>query len=312
MPKRLGFIGTGKIACHHAAAAVELGHHVVASCGKKAMPRPTAWQSAFSDAAHDYTRCAPDIPTILADTDLDAIIVCLPWNVIPEWYPRLLRSPIPMLIEKPVALSAAQAKTALDQPDLHLDNKLIGYNRRFYGTVGVLRERLSENGLVAVQVIMPIKANEKSLDEALVFQSHMPDLLLHLFGPLSVVRLFTKREYSLNGLLVTESDIPVSLAMSNHEASPASIRCVFGDGTTWHLAPLERLTVYAESTKAENDTIAQYTPNIIETINNNTDIKPGFYAQMLNFLSGDFHVGATPQSCVATHEFIDMLYAEMT
>ncbi len=314
---RVGIIGAGRVARHHAAAVAALGHTVVA--GATARADSPNW-AAFAEVA-PAARHAGDAEQLLDDAAVDALVVCLPWNVIPANYARLLRSQKPMLIEKPVALSGAQAAAALEQPDIVPANKLVGYNRRYYAVVERLRAHIAEGGMKAAHVVISedvtrqVRRFGAEIVAGLVaFSSHIPDLMLHLFGRLDVVRLYRHRDgqgfVSVNGLLETAAGLPVSLALNASDPSPVGIRCLFDDGTTWHLSPLEQLAVYDGYDMQEAEAgrqIRRFVPHAADIYDEPADFKPGFLAQMRVFLSGSFGDGATPAECLLLHHFIDRL-----
>lgn len=325
VPQRIGVLGTGKAAWHHAVAARDLGHCVVAgSATSEESPR---WRK-FREVAPE-AEFVSDGEALLEDASIDALIVSLPWQVMPDWTERLLRSPNPMLIEKPLGLSADAVERAVSQVGAVLDNKLVGYNRRFYGTVGRLRERIEKGGLKAVQVTIcedierQIRNHGPEVIPSLLefSSSHMLDLMLHLLGPLRIdrVRGYADRGYaapftSINGLLENESGIPVSFALNAGDPSPAGLRLRFDDRTTWHLSPIEMLCIYDRYEIVElrpGSQIRRYMPHVAEAFDEPVGSKPGFREQMKAFLSGHFGVGATPQESLTLHRFIDELRAEI-
>jgi predicted dehydrogenase len=316
-------VGTGRVARHHVTAALALGHRIVAGSARSA--GSPGWR-AVRALAPDATFVA-DPGAMLDDPDLDAVVVCLPWDVMPAWTPRLLSSPKPLLIEKPLGLDAEAVASAVAGPEARPAGKLIGYNRRYYATVARLRARLGQGGLKAVQVTVSEDLSRLVRDHGpaivphvLAFSSsHALDLALHLCGPLEIVRLRAHRDrglpgpfVSLNGLLETTGGVPVALALNANDPSPAGLRCLFDDGTTWHLSPLEVLTVYDgyEIRQARPGAeIRRYVPRAAEVVEEPADVKPGFVAQMRAFLSGDFGPGASPAECVRLHRLLERLVA---
>jgi predicted dehydrogenase len=320
---RIGIAGTGRVARHHVAAALALGHRIVAGSARSAgSPGWGAFQALVPDATF-----VADPADLLDDPDLDAVVVSLPWHVMPAWTARLLTTAKPLLIEKPLGLDAAAIARALGQPDARPSSKLIGYNRRHYVTVGRLRERLGQGGLKAVQVTVSEDLSRLVRDHGpaivphvLAFSSsHTLDLVLHLLGPLTIVRLRAHRErgtpgpfVSLNGLLETAGGIPVALALNARDPSPAGLRCLFDDGTTWHLSPLEVLTVcdgYEIHEARPGAEIRRYVPRAARVVEEPAAVKPGFLAQMRAFLSGEFGPGATAAESVRLHGFLESLVA---
>ena len=319
--RRIGVLGTGTAAWHHAVAARNLGHDVVAGVAtREDSPRWRAFKEIAPAAAF-----VADGAALLADPNVDTIVAALPWRVTAEWTERLLCCPKPVLIEKPLGLEAAAIERALANTDAAPDNKMISYNRRFYSVVATLRDRLAKGGLKSIQVTASEEIGRQVdrhgpeiIPNLLEFSSsHMLDLLLHVFGPLRVVRLYGYDETgyprpfrSLNGLLETETGVPMAFALNANDPSPAGIRCLFDDHTTWHLSPLETLMVFEGHDVVETrpgSQIRRYMPKVIQAFDEPTDEKPGFSAQMKEFLSGDFHLGATPGQSLDLHRFIETL-----
>ncbi len=319
--RRIGVLGTGTAAWHHAVAARNLGHDVIAGVATRASsPRWKAFQEIAPEAEF-----VADGEALLADANVDTIIAALPWHTTAEWTTRLLCCPKPILIEKPLGLEAAAIERALAETGAAPGNKMISYNRRFYRVVATLRERLAEGGLKFIQVTVSEEIDRQVtrhgpevIPNLLAFSSsHILDLMLHVFGPLRVVRLYGYAEAgyprpfrSINGLLETGDGIPLAFSLNANDPSPAGFRCLFDDHTTWHLSPLETLMVFEGHDVVETkpgSQIRRYMPKIAQAFDESTDEKPGFSAQMREFLSGEFSLGATPAESLDLHKFIETL-----
>jgi predicted dehydrogenase len=299
-----------------------LGHRVTAASTRNEFsPNWAAFRLRAPGA-----RFAGDPAELLEDESLDAVVVCLPWQVADVWSKRLLACPKPLLIEKPLGLAADRLRASLRRyPDVR--NKLVGYNRRYYRTVACVRDRLAQGGLKAVQATISedverhvARHGPEVVPHLLAFSSsHFLDLLLHLVGALRVVRLSAHAEggpaapfVSFNGLLETSTGIPVSLALNAGDPSPAGLRFLFDDHTTWILQPLERLRVYDRYVVSDDrpeSTIRSYTPHEALALDEPADYKPGFLAQMRSFLGEDFGPGARPQDGLNVLNLIDEIRA---
>ncbi len=318
---RIGILGAGEIACHHARVARALGHEVAAATARS---QESANWAKFSVAAPG-ARFEASGQDLLEDPDLDAIVACLSWAVQPEWLGRLLASAKPVLLEKPIGFSPRQVRAALSASEVNAGNKLVGYNRRFYEPVRNLAERISQGGLKAVEVTISEnveshlkKHGPKVFEHILAFAScHSLDLVLYLLGPVTVASIKAYRETtfsvpftSFNGSLMSAAGVPITLALNASDPSPAGFRCRFDDHTTWHLSPLEKLSIYEgyEVIEAsESMPIRSYVPCLAESISADLRYKPGFLAQMEAFLSGKFGPGATVQDSVAVLDLIEAL-----
>lgn len=317
----IGIIGAGTIARDHALAAQSLGHRVVAASTRTLdSPRWTAFSEISPDAAY-----VADARSMLSSDALNGLVVCLPWTEIPQWLPDLLACPKPVLIEKPIALKSDTARSALAAAGKAADNKMVGFNRRFYGPVSRLKERLSDGGLKAAHVT--ISENVSRLIERygpsiaphiLAYSScHILDLAMHLFGRLTISHIHTYEEpgyevpfRAYNGLLTTATDVPISLAINGDDPVGVGIRCLFDDHTAWHLSPIEMLNIYQgyDIQEPEPDiNIRRYTPKAVERVIVDTKFKPGFVEQMQAFLSGNFGCAARASESLELLELIESI-----
>ncbi|MHA1538360.1 MAG: Gfo/Idh/MocA family oxidoreductase [Alphaproteobacteria bacterium] len=321
--KRVGLIGIGAAARHHAAAVEAAGAKVLAACARRA-DSPN-WASLAAVAPE--MRRLPGPQEVLDDPQIEVVVACLPWDVMPDWLERLTASPKPVLIEKPIGLTASATRDVLARRVGRRGLKMVGYNRRFYAPVARLRQRLSQGGLKAAEIVICedipsqiARHGEAIVENLLAFSSaHALDLALHLLGsvrPVAVTGQRGEREAgeftSFNGLLETETKIPVALALNANDPSPAGIRCRFDDGTAWHLSPLEVLSVY-RGTDVEPPTpdfnVRRYTPKRVERILATANLKPGFGEQMKAFLSGRPGPAATLEDGLRVLELIEALHA---
>jgi len=307
-PLRVGFLGTGAIAREHAAAMRHLGHQVVAGCCRTGdSPRWTRFRTE-----NPGVRWVPDGMALLADDDVDAVVACLPWHETPHWLEKLLESKKPVLLEKPIALCSAEIRRALSRNRELSANKMVGYNRRFYETVGKLRERLGARDLRSAEVTLSeqVAATVQEYGEAVVphclavtASSNLLDLATHLLGPLKIIRLWRSQcpygahnFVACNGVLQTADGTPVFLALNEEDPANLGLRLRFDDHTIWHLSPLETLSVYAGmevDAPVPGRTIRRYRPKVIDRLTVNTGFKPGFIAQAKSFLNGVPGIAAT-------------------
>lgn len=291
---RLGLLGAGSVALHHARAASSLGHEVFAASARSTQsPRWKAFAEAIPGA-----RFVADGDDLLADAGVDAVVCCLPWDVIEGWLPRLLASPKPVLIEKPLSLSRAPLEAAL--AGARLEGKAVGFNRRFYEPVESLRARLAQGGLRSAELVISedVASQVERHGEGIVphlpafASSHALDLALYLLGPLAPAKVYARPSggfTSYTGVLETGEGVPVLISWCSDDPSPAGLRCRFSDGTAWHLSPLEVLRVYSghDVLPAEPGwRIRRYVPRLRDEVRVDGGQKPGFSAQMKAFLEG--------------------------
>lgn len=321
MPRRIGILGCGRVALHHSAALAAAGAELVAGSTRRA--DSDNWR-AFAQAVPG-ARYVPDGASMLADAEIDAVVACLPWHEMPAWTGRLLACAKPVLIEKPLALAAAPLAALLAAAPGTAGIKMVGFNRRFYETVGRVRARLAQGGLKAVYATISEDIGRHVaghgagvIAHLLPYASaHSLDLLLHLLGPLRVERVYRhpERGYpapfaSLNGVLETAAGIPVFLALNADDPVAAGLRFLFDDHTSWVLAPLERLDVfqgYDIAAEAPGSSIRRYRPRQIASHDEPAALKPGFLAQARAFLGGDPGPAASPEESLALLRLVEAL-----
>ena len=296
--KKIGFLGVGSIALHHLKVLQHLGCEVPFATSRSSNSK--SWKKFINISKN--TNFVSSATNLFSEHNLDAIIVCLPWHETEKYLDIIFSHNIPVLIEKPAALSAKKLKYFISKYKNNLHNKWVGYNRRFYKTVKILKKRILNGGLKTINISISedIKNHTKKhgneiLPHLLEFSSsHILDLLLYLFGKVEIIKIFKypqifndKIFYSLNGILKTKDELPIILQLNSNDPTPAGIFCKFDDNTTWSLSPLEKLTVFDKykivEEKANN--IRQYIPSFSKEFFENNDFKPGFKTQMREFLA---------------------------
>lgn len=313
MLERLGFIGAGKMAQAHAAAALALGAEIVAVVN--ANPR--------SENLAAFRRMAPDAATGTATwrthaADTDAWIVAAPWHVIPELAAELLASPLPMLIEKPLSLHGARFPTGA-----HEGNKFVSFNRRFYASVDALKDAIEQGTVKSVVVTASdmIDAVVKRHGEAILpyamemWSSHILDVTRYLLGDVEVgwhsLREGPAGYANVEAMLVAEHGrVPVHLSINADDPSPVGLRVRMSDGTTHVLAPVERLTSYRGVDIREDEAGRTYQPREVRRVGCSDDgFKPGVREQMQAFLQQDHRRLATVADAHRLHDLITQLGA---
>jgi len=318
---KVGILGAGSIARHHAAVVHALGGEVTAACTRR---HDSPNWAGFSDVAPEAGRL-PDVEAVLSAPQVEAVIACLDWKSQSENLEKLLACPKPVLLEKPIGFVASATKSIVRAAGESGKNKLVGYNRRFYEPVMILKDRISQGGIKAVDVVISenIEAHVERhgpeiVNHLLPFTSaHTLDLALHLLGSVKIVFVRPYRQaignhefVSYNGLLETESGIPVQLALNANDPSSVGLRCRFDDSTTWHLSPLETLTIYRGVDivlPTPEFNIRQYRPKVHERYIVDATLKPGFKEQGKAFLSGKYGPGANLAAAVGVLELIESI-----
>lgn len=295
--KKIGFLGVGAIALHHLKVLQYLGCEV--PFATSISTNSESWKK-FANISKKtiFVHSAIDL---FSKYDLDAIIVCLPWHETEQYLDIIFSHNIPALIEKPAALSAKKLKHFVSKYGNNIYNKWVGYNRRFYKTVEILKNRILSGGLKVVNISISEDINnhtkkhgKKIIPHLLEFSSsHILDLLLYLFGKVEILKMFKYPQifnnnsfHSLNGILEAKDGLPIILQLNSNDPSSVGIFCKFDDNTTWSLSPLEKLTVFNkyEIVEEKQNNIRQYIPSPSEEFFENNEFKPGFKTQMREFL----------------------------
>lgn len=136
MAVRIGFIGTGGIAGAHRRALAQIPNaKMVAFCDTDA-------QRAESAAAEHGGQAYTDYRTMLAESELDAVYLCLPPFAHGEFEMAVIEAGLPFFIEKPVDVDLARARATLAAAEAKGLVTGVGYHWRHYDTVDWLREQI--------------------------------------------------------------------------------------------------------------------------------------------------------------------------
>lgn len=139
MSRRLGagIVGTGFIAQVHAAAVRAAGGEVVAVAGSR--PETTTQGAAAMGAR----RVASDIEEMVAAPDVDVVHICSPNNTHVELAEAVIAAGKPVVCEKPLATSVADAMRLTGLAEDAGVLALVPFVYRFYAPVREARERIA-------------------------------------------------------------------------------------------------------------------------------------------------------------------------
>lgn len=320
MAFRLGFVGIGSIARHHAAAAQSLGAKVVAAVSR----RPDSPnRSEFAIAAPDC-RFVDSLAALIAQDDIDGYVVCAPWDAVAEVATALISTGKPLLLEKPVALDLRSTQALADAAGTRRDIA-VGFNRRFFASVQALKSAVDRQTPIgaSLRVCETVhrqrdRQGAKVVPNLLAFSgSHFLDTLLHVLGPTEIEAMAAYRHsgalspfVSYSGMLRSKGGVPVLLEISAETPGPSELRVRFADEQCWVLSPMESAAVYRGSVVRESDSsgsVRQYVPNLVDRVDADRSQKPGIREQMANFLGGVSAPAATLHDAVNVMALIDAL-----
>ena len=187
-PLRIGLVGCGRVAQQFYLPAIrDLSEARLMAVADSRPEQVRVFLSEFPacrffSSAHE----------LLDETELEALIVATP----PETHAGIaelaLRRAVSVLVEKPLATSMAGIPELQDAAACSSASLLVGFNRRFWTPVSLLREALRDNHSSGVAAELVMTTNSRAwipisdpLDD---LASHQLDLIQYLFeSPVRVV-----------------------------------------------------------------------------------------------------------------------------
>lgn len=293
---KFAFIGCGKAARFHADVIQGMNHRIIAVCARNQSPNISPFAGEYK-IPHTYDNWHD----MLAREAPDAVIVAVSWNQTEQIIEDVIKTGMPCLVEKPVALSSVKLEEIISHTLDFQQNVLVGYNRRFYDFIPKLKEAVETQELVSITLNLPEAVDSivklysvNIIDHILLYMtSHWLDLLLYLVGDIRTeytfrsINRFNNIHRAYNGILYSlKYNIPVHLQANFNAPDRISVKFYFKD-TIYELCPVEVLTIYKGMEVIDaNDVIKvrRYVPMVMETLSVKTDYKPGFYCQMDNFI----------------------------
>ncbi len=287
----IGFIGCGHIAHFHADVLFELGVNIAAASARENSPNIGPFVEKYNINKY-YTNWEK----MIENETLDALWVVTSWNQINSLLIPLIKTGIPLFLEKPVALSSEKIREAID---LHVGTKQyiqVGYNRRFYPFIDEIKSIIENGELRSVLVEIPESVDltniEFSTNLWLTNSSHVIDLLMFFVGPLDIkyktqkILPNTKIPSSFNAILGTGQDIPIHLIAEWNTANNFGLTFIVNNKRIV-LKPLENARIYEgfEVVEPSNENpVRQYKPNLIKEYKCGGNYKPGFFKQAEYFI----------------------------
>ncbi len=288
---RFGFIGCGNVARYHADVVRALGHKIYGVAAKAGSPRIDSFAREYQ-----VSRKFNDWRSMLAEGGLDAVIMATSWDQTGLLAKGVIQSGLPVLIEKPLALTSQKVKEIMESTRKFQDQVMIGFNRRFYDFVPRLKEMIATYPLLSVELHCPdsFQRNLEGSGEALrghilIYKtSHWLDLLMHLLGDVRMVAMYRRTGVvpAYNGILEASGNIPVHFHANFDAPSQVSLTLNF-EKFICHLRPLEVLRIY-EGISVDEETrevpYRRYEPTLREEQRTDFHYKPGFLNQIRHFV----------------------------
>ena len=284
----MGFIGCGKIAYYHAQVFKRLNINIAAVASRENSSNLLPFCEKFS-IDNKYTNWI----TMVEKESLDALWVMIGWDQMDSLLIPLIKTKIPLFLEKPIALSSKKIHEAIDiqvQTNQYIQ---VGYNRRFYPFVEKIKSIISNGELRSVLVEIPesIDLNNKKLVSKLwlVNSSHILDLLYYIVGPMTIkYKSLNNYPYprSFHAIMETITHTPVHLISEWNTSGNFGIT-FYVDNKQIVIKPLEKVKVFQgyDLIEASDDyPINQYQPKVTVEYDCGSSFKPGFYEQLNYFL----------------------------
>jgi hypothetical protein len=218
----------------------------------------------------------------------DGIVIATRTESTIEILEYAIKQNIPILVEKPVSFNSKDIKKIINKSHKMI---MVGYNRRFYKTVNVVKNLISEEeNPILASMITPELSNIKDFFNN---TSHSLDILRYIFGEIKLT--YIKKLIINNvqkGFVATFSNNKKDIIqfIANWDASDNFSLSVFQNTKKIELKPYEELSIYDGIDviqPIDTNPIRQYVPKLVEKITLepiDKYIKPGFYQQSCTFL----------------------------
>jgi len=153
-PLNLGLAGAGRMGRNHLRAIAD---SITVRVTAIAEPVEAARASLTPTDAAVY----PDLDSMLAAGGLDAVLVCVPSDFHLDTIKRLVSAGMPILCEKPVGVTAMDAREAAELTKRAGLPFQIGFWRRFVPSLKKLRERIAAGELGEIYLVACYQWDEK-------------------------------------------------------------------------------------------------------------------------------------------------------
>jgi len=224
-------IGAGRMAEEHAKVIKHLGHNIAVAFNNEDDNKLIRFKYRFG-VESIYSGLDGDVIWEIINSEKpDGIILAIDWletaNML-EWF---VNSKIPVLVEKPICLTSQRLRTLFaSSKSLPTKNVMVGYNRRFYSFIPIIKKAIAKDMLLSVEVNLPEKLEKytkegvrKVYEYPLLYSaSHVLDLLLYTLGNITVFNTdWDRKKQSLHAFLYNKSYTPIHFSANFN--TPATI-----------------------------------------------------------------------------------------
>lgn len=282
---RIGIIGSGRIIPFHIEAlkAAEFEITSIAASVDSASARLIADKYNI----HNYHNSTKSL--LSAQHEYDCILIAPAKELLFDLLLIVCERNLPALIEKPVFSSQSQIKL-LKTNKVDTSKVMVGYNRRHYKSVQRLKQFISNNKIIHINMAVPELSASKELSDHDIQNTligntvHMLDLFSYLTGSnFSDMDFHLNYSYKVPHIRISTENATCHVTFG--VPGNYSIE-VIAQGARAELKPLEELRVYEGMEiiyPGEFIKVKKYLPKIASHTTDFDEFKPGFLNQSLAF-----------------------------
>jgi len=279
MNKKIVMIGASPIASYHVKALREAGLETIAVAPlntRKISGKIFAEENNIKKHYFSWEE-------MIDNEQYDGIVIASKIEYTTEVLEKAIKKNVPILVEKPISFESKDIKELVKKSH---EKIIVGYNRRFYKTVRVLKDFVESDGnsIIATMTI----PQSQDIKEFFANTSHSIDMLCYIFGEIKIefVKKLTS-EKKVRGIVATftNKNKDIIQFIGNWGASDNVSLTIYKDQTKMELKPFEELSCYEGMDVIEPSSespIRKYVPKLIKKIElESVDrvFKPGFYQQ---------------------------------
>lgn len=218
-PIRTGVIGAGHLGYHHARLYAALPESELAGV-------VDVDEAQRARAAGDFTVLACSEVDCLLEAGVEAVSVATPTPTHHDIVIRLLQAGVHVLVEKPMALTVAEAETMAAVARAHHCVLQVGHIERFNGAVTALFEALKRPRFIECHRLSPYPMRSTDVSVVLDLMIHDLDIVLALDGTEVVsvdaagVPVFSRHEDIANARIRFASGCVANLTSSRVSIEP--------------------------------------------------------------------------------------------
>jgi myo-inositol 2-dehydrogenase/D-chiro-inositol 1-dehydrogenase len=146
MTVRFGLLGAGRIGKVH-------GKAISSNPKAKLVAVADAFPKAADDLAAQYGCAVRSGDSIIAATDIDAVVICTPTDTHADLIERLARAGKAVFCEKPIDLDVERVKACLKVVDAEGGTLMVGFNRRFDPHFQAVKDVIARGEIGAVEMV---------------------------------------------------------------------------------------------------------------------------------------------------------------